>query len=606
MEDRSLRRKRVRLFLWLGCVLAANPVWAQAGRGLVIFADAVYYNGKVLTVDERFSVAEALAVRDGRVMAVGSNAEILNLAGPHTRRLDLKGKTIIPGLIDTHSHLFDYAPANWASDLEVLEPELKQYRQVEVQAQSVDDAIAQLKAMAAQSPPGNMIHVQLQPSSVAEEFGKKVMLEEMDKLAPNHPMVVQLRGTDRRANSRVFKMFTDYFGELPEDIQADGQGRPRGPIGSGAMRTLVGEILVRKPQTLAHIYKKELQAWAAQGVTTWSSSLPSVKVFNAFVLLDQSGEMPIRFAYSHRMGAAGFSQAAEFYKRLGNIAGHGTDFLWAIGVSLSSLDSSYPRHCTTIAAPAEIKSRERCEAEAEYKIMRAAVQSGQRISGTHVYGDGAVDRFLDTLEKAASEAGLSLEEIRARRHNIDHCGMSPRPDQIERAKKLNIIWSCAPRYIEDAADISRDYGEKYAHELNAPIQNILRAGGKVVMEMDDRRLHRKEGGSFAHIKYAVTRKDSQGRTWGAKQAVDKATALKMFTRWAAEYVLREKQLGSLEPGKWADFVILDRDYLATPDEELTKINVLMTAVGGKAVYVDPEFAKAETLQAAGLKLRPAR
>jgi predicted amidohydrolase YtcJ len=83
--------------------------------------------------------------------------------------------------------------------------------------------------------------------------------------------------------------------------------------------------------------------------------------------------------------------------------------------------------------------------------------------------------------------------------------------------------------------------------MNVPIQSILGAGGKVVMEMDDRRVHRKEGGAFAHIKYAVTRRDSEGRTWGAKQAVDKTTALKMFTRWAAEYVLRENVLGSLEP-----------------------------------------------------------
>jgi predicted amidohydrolase YtcJ len=588
-------------YLFLLASLLAAPVWAQSGKGMVIFADAVYHNGKVLTVDERFSTAQALAVRDGKVMAVGSNSEILNLAGPKTVRLDLKGKTIIPGFIDTHSHLFDYAPANWANDLESIEPELKQFRQSPMQVKSVDDAVTQLKAVIAQSPAGKMIHVQLLPSSIAEEFGNKMMLKEMDALAPQNPIVVQLRGTDRRANSLIFKMFSDYFGALPEEIPTDNQGRPRGPIGSGSMRTLIGEILVKRPQTLAAIYKKELQAWGAQGVTTWSSSLPTAKVFNAFVWLDNHGELPIRFAYSHRMGAAG-PGGIEFYKRVGNIAGHGTDYLWTIGVSLSALDSSYPRQCTTIDARPEIKTREKCEAEGEYKIMSAAVQAGQRISGTHVYGDGAVDRYLDVIEKASAEAGLSADDIRARRHNIDHCGMSPRADQVERGKKLNIIWSCAPRYLEDAADISRDYGEKYAHEMSAPVQTILRSGGKVVMEMDDRRLHNKEGGAFAHIKYAVTRQDSQGRIWGAKQAVDKTTALKMFTRWAAEYVLRENKLGSLEPGKWADFVIIDRDYLNTRDEDLAKINVLMTAVAGKPVYMAPQFAKSEGLAAVGLRL----
>jgi predicted amidohydrolase YtcJ len=88
--------------------------------------------------------------------------------------------------------------------------------------------------------------------------------------------------------------------------------------------------------------------------------------------------------------------------------------------------------------------------------------------------------------------------------------------------------------------------------------------------------------------------------------VDKQTALKMFTRWAAEYVLREDVLGSLESGKWADFIIIDRDYLNTPDEELSKINVQMTAVAGRPVYVDGEFAKVEGLQPVGLKVRPGR
>jgi predicted amidohydrolase YtcJ len=583
-------------------ILSTGQAFAQNGRGKVIFADAVYHNGKVVTVDGRFSVAEAIAIYRDKVLAVGSNSEILDLAGPNTRRVDLQGKMILPGFIDTHSHLFDYAPANWASDLETLEPELAQYRQVPMRAGTVEEAVKLLKETVAKSPEGSMIHIQLQPASVAEEFGNRMLLKEMDELSPKSPIVVQLRGTDRRANSLIFKMFTDYFGELPEDIPTTSDGKPTGKIGSGAMRTLIGEILVQKPETLAAIYKKELQTWAAQGVTTWSSSLPTAKIFNGFVVLDQAGEMPNRFAYSHRMGAAGFSHAAEFYKRLGNIAGHGTDHLWAIGVSLSSVDSSYPRHCTTLQASAEIKAREKCDADAEFKIMRAAVQSGQRISGTHVFADKAVDGFLDIIEQASDEGGFTLDQIRARKHNVDHCGMSPRPDQIERAKNLNMIWSCAPRYIEDARDIAKDYGDKAAHELNVPIQTILKAGGKVVGEFDDRRIHRKKGGAFAHLKYAVTRQDSQGGVWGPNQAVDKETALKMFTSWAAEYVLREKVLGSLEADKWADFIVIDRDYLTVADADIDKINVVMTVVGGKTVYLEPAFAKAQNLEPVGLKI----
>ena len=88
----------------------------------------------------------------------------------------------------------------------------------------------------------------------------------------------------------------------------------------------------------------------------------------------------------------------------------------------------------------------------------------------------------------------------------------------------------------------------------------------------------------------MTRKDSQGRIWGARQAVDKETALKMFTSWASEYVLREKVLGTLEADKLADFIVIDRNYLTVADEDIDKINVLMTVVAGKTVYLDPAFA----------------
>src|SRR5690348_722868 len=121
-------------------VLCGGQAFAQNGRGKVIFADAVYHNGKVVTVDERFSVAEAIAIYRDKVLAVGTSREILALAGPNTRRVDLQGKMILPGFIDTHSHLFDYAPANWASDLETLEPQLAQYRQVPMRAESVEEA----------------------------------------------------------------------------------------------------------------------------------------------------------------------------------------------------------------------------------------------------------------------------------------------------------------------------------------------------------------------------------------------------------------------------------------------------------------------------------
>jgi predicted amidohydrolase YtcJ len=105
-------------------------------------------------------------------------------------------------------------------------------------------------------------------------------------------------------------------------------------------------------------------------------------------------------------------------------------------------------------------------------------------------------------------------------------------------------------------------------------------GGRAVFEQD----HHEGADPFIDISTFITRKDKDGRIWGAKNAVDRKTALLMATRWAAEYVLRENTLGSLEPGKWADLVILDRDYFTVPDDDIAKIRGVFTMVGGKVVY----------------------
>ena len=122
---------------------------------------------------------------------------------------------------------------------------------------------------------------------------------------------------------------------------------------------------------------------------------------------------------------------------------------------------------------------------------------------------------------------------------------------------------------------------------------------EVVMETDDGSLGQR--GAFWHIEKLVTRKDEKGKVWGKEEAVDRRTALRMFTRWAAEYVLREDVLGSLEPGKWADLVVIDRDFLSIPNEHINLIKVLLTVVGGKLVHTEARFAQAESLPQVGYR-----
>ena len=193
---------------------------------------------------------------------------------------------------------------------------------------------------------------------------------------------------------------------------------------------------------------------------------------------------------------------------------------------------------------------------------------------------------MDAIEDASKKAGLTADEIRQKRHTTDHCTINPRPDQIQRLKKLGMIVSCAPKYIEEAAPrILRDYGEEYL-KWNVPIKSMIDAGVKPVVELDSRLKADKNAFYFAQL--LVTR-ETAGRTWNLQERVDRVTALKMFTRWAAEYVLRENELGSIERGKWADLIVLDRDYMTVAESEMNKIQVLLTMVGGRIVHKGANF-----------------
>ena len=208
--------------------------------------------------------------------------------------------------------------------------------------------------------------------------------------------------------------------------------------------------------------------------------------------------------------------------------------------------------------------------------------SGQRFVNSHTAGDQTLDITLDAIEKGSTRAGLSLEEIRAKRHAIDHCTMNPRPDQIPRLKKLGIIMSCSPKYIEaTSARIMRDYGEEYINWV-APVKSLIDAGVRTVLEIDTHSIAQ-EGSVFHYLDLLVNR-EMDGKFYAGKERIDRVQALKMATIWAAEYVMRENVLGSLEKAKFADFIVLDKDYLTVENQHIRSIKVLLTVVGGNIVH----------------------
>jgi hypothetical protein len=343
-----------------------------------------------------------------------------------------------------------------------------------------------------------------------------------------------------------------------------------------------------------------LEEWVAIGVTTLSTRLAGYEI-TAYGLLDRSGELPLRLAYAHEIGRANPFLERQL-KRFGNLEGHGTDRMWMVGITVDNPDGYGPRvptpddggrvgeiSCVTLPKR-EILPNDLYPEEGlcvwdlpDHPGPDApliANRYGYRITGLHTFGDKGIDLVLESYKKANLESS-----IKDRRFALDH-GMMIRPDVRELSAELGVMWSVQPvqfwsRY---AASVSRVYGEEYAHRWLFPVKSLIDQGVKVVYGADTH--SDPERHPMFSLEILVTRKTRDGRVFGPRERIDRSTGLLMMTRWGSEYVMAEDKLGSIEPGKLADLVVLDRNPLdrSIPDEDLSEIQVLTTLIGGTVMY----------------------
>jgi predicted amidohydrolase YtcJ len=571
-----------------------GEVRAQTSEG----ADLVLHSGKIVTVDNAFSVAEAVAIKGGRVIAVGRNQDIVPLRGPATRAIDLQGRTVLPGFIDTHVHLMDYAL--YHSALEVA-PEIATPHVVE--AANVNEILA-VMGKRIQGDPGEKempwLVYDIQPGKFDSsiDFANQVDRRALDRLAPNRPLLVRMNNANfDLVNSAGLKILRERFSLQLLNAELDSSGEPTGRLGAGSVHDMVipsvrgpSLSLSRRTELLARAYKKELEEWASYGVTTWASKLDAT-AHAAFTLLDRQGEMPIRLAYSVEDITPEVAAIMP-----ANVEGTGSPYLWMTGIYGGSADGDVAGPmCSTIPlVPKDFGlTQQQCSltpGSGHWNRLYAAVRRGFRIGGFHNHGDLATDYILMLIEQASEDAGMTIEQIRQKRHAIDHCAANPRRDQMVKGMHLGVVWTCTAKYImrADFAAKNRD-AEKLAQYV-VPLKSMIEAGLRPAFHTDGH-----DGGPllFLYLQAMMTRKDpGSGRVWNLQEAIERKDVLRSATRWGAEYALREDQVGTIEAGKWADMIVIDRDFLSVPVEEIARIQVLMTMVGGKIVYQRPEFASA--------------
>jgi predicted amidohydrolase YtcJ len=580
-----------------GRLLNAHELPAAVER----YADVVLFNGPVLTMDKStvdFTVARAVAVRDGRILAVGDTDTILKLAGPQTKKIDLAGKAVMPGVVDTHSHPNRYALAHYQQ--EFLPGYMQFLKDSRIRTGRVrwekgkEGALAELKPIIDGAGPQDWIYVGSRGNPVVMN---EVKIADLDRIAPNHPLYIAI-GNEMwgLVNTKMLDLVLARYGKDLPGIIRDEAGNPTGLLFGTAGTVIGAEVLPQTPpELLAPIFGKELEEWAAIGVTTLSSRFRGTEI-SAYALLDRAKKLPIRIAYTHEL-ARWNPYFERDLKRLGTLEGHGTDRLWMIGLSVGIPDGSPPGGggaaggdvCSTL------EKRERFPDDSFYprgicyweqpgdptkETVKIANRNGYRVAGVHTFGDKGLEIMLDTFAEASKE-----NSIADRRFALDH-GLMISPAVIKKSADLDVIWSLqVPMFYGPRTSIvSRVFGEAIAHRWSMPVKSLIDAGVKVTYGAD---AHEDPERQPMHsLQVLVTRETHDGRVWGAAEKIDRRRGLLMMTRWGADYVLREQEIGSLEAGKLADLIVLDQNPLSTdiPDNALSKIKVLMTFIGGQVAW----------------------
>ncbi|HWP86103.1 MAG TPA: amidohydrolase family protein [Terriglobia bacterium] len=604
-QERFLVALAAALFLFGAARVSAQNVTVPLA--LVTYPDLIIYNAKIVTMDDPSlnsttgKIVQAMAVRQGRILALGSDAEILALAGPQTSKTDLKGRTVIPGIINTHSHMHDHSIQEWTQkNADKIESVVRSFsvtgKTYEELAKGIELVI---KEQMAHPLPDQWAVINLpRGGSAGTGIGvqylndpeKGAKQEDLNRLAPTTPVMLNAHPNwmlNKAAEDSILGLYG--LENTPESRE----------VFVPVFNTTISRSLVvdryfapRVPE-LAEIIRGGLEYQAATGFTTFSSHIVGLRIFDAYRLLDRQGRMPIRFAFAHRYGQQVEPDPAGFFLRLGDLAGLGTDYFWNVGPTMGGLDSGPPSICTTMDAPPRFKEKEKCVLEGGSNTEDAiatALSSYQRYVANHVYGDKAFDNLLNIIDRVIeTNPGITLAYIQSRRLTADHCGFYPRKEQLERIKRFNMIISCDPMFLDRSYPWLKVYGMDKANRIG-PMKSMLKAGIMVTAESEMEVESGKGPTYFAVQSKFLTRRNSRGDLVAPEEALDRVELMKAMTTWASYYVIRQDQIGSLEPGKLADFVVLNKDYFTIPEKEIPTVFPLMTVLGGKTIVLRRELA----------------
>lgn len=573
----STLNRRLRFLAAAAGLILCSSVLANAQS-----ADTVYYNGKIITMWDQHPAVEAVAVRGDRFIAVGRNADVLKSADSKTRRIDLHGQCIVPGLIAGHVHPIMAGLSEIDGPVPVFHsiPEIQTY----------------IREQAKKVPAGQFIFVPKVYSTRLAEH-RYPTRQEMDEASGGREAVVD-NGYASVLNSALLRRL-NITRDTPQPadgrVVKDANGEPTGLV-LGAPE-LLGKVRQSRPVTPEDkIWALEsmLHHYNAVGFTSIIDRLQGPDGFRAYQSLHDAGKLTVRSNVTYLIKAQGTpADVRKEIEQIPFVTGWGDQWFrvsslkavvdGGILIGTAYLREPYGSH-TQIYGFVEPGYRGALYVPRDnvFAMALTADQLGWQMT-SHVTGGGSLDILLE-----AYEAANRVKPISERRFVATHANF-PNKRAIERAKQLGVVFDVQPAWLYfDGPAIKDVFGPERMKDF-LPLRSMLDAGlvvggGSDHMIRFDPRLSTNPYHPFFEMWMAITRKMVDGNVLNPEQRISRVEALKMWTWNNAYLTFGEKQVGSIEPGKLADMAVITKDFATCPEDEIKNIETLKTIVGGKVVF----------------------
>jgi len=568
-----------RAVLLAACLLAAcapQPLSApppSAAQAASTPPELILYNGKIITVDAGFSLAQAVAISADRFVAVGTNDAVRASAGPATRQLDLGGRSVIPGLMDGHLHNAGGGPGVSLA-----------------RVRSLDELLAAVEARVKKAQPGELIVSNSDWHEAQLREKRLPHLKELDRVAPKNPVVLVRGGHEYIINSAAASRW---------NITRDTRSPAGGEIGHDADGALNGE-LVDTARALVHlppagplnptIIERQMRLLNTVGLT--SIRIPGsfqfggdqVAAYRMFQDLKREGRLTMRVNYLMRIFDYSSVDKVKATIASWNIKPDEGDEWLRIGGMKTLVDGGFEGgnmrepYSEPYGRGGKFRGIEVVPRSQYIPVVLELNRLGWRVA-THAVGDAAVDEVLDAYEAADRE-----RSIKGKRWTIEHFFIA-RPDHFPRVRALDLMISAQDHLYLAAPSVARYWGRERAEQVT-PMRTFLDQGFPVAGGTDSPVIPYNPFWAMYHF---ITRDTISDGVYGANQRISREEALRVYTINNARLTFEENLKGSIERGKLADLVILSADYLTVPEKEIGELKPVATMVGGRFVHMDRAF-----------------